>query len=110
MCKETVGFPGHFSHSLNTEELKHFGFGSLDRDSQLGGLSRRLAASVSELSVCTPTPSCTVEVFPLSELKWTVLENLHRSSGGQSLHELPSWRGLTGRKTLNSWDVPLQTR
>lgn len=110
MCKETVGFPGHFSHSLNTEELKHFGFGSLDRDSQLGGLSRRLAASVSELSVCTPTPSCTVEVFLLSELKWTVLENLPRSSGGQSLHELPSWRGLTGRKTLNSWDVPLQTR
>lgn len=56
MSKETVGFPGHFSYSLNTEELKHFGFGSLDRDSQLGGLSRRLEAPVSELSLCTPPP------------------------------------------------------
>lgn len=27
MCKETVGFPGHFPYSLNTEELKHFGLG-----------------------------------------------------------------------------------
>lgn len=47
-------------------------------------------------------PSCTGEVFLLPELKWTILENLHRLPGGQSQLELSSWRRLTGRKA--NWE------
>lgn len=57
--KETVGFPRHFSCSLNTGELKSFGSRSLDSEHKVGGVSREQTVPISELlllSFSAPLP------------------------------------------------------
>lgn len=54
-----MGFPGHFSCSLNAGGLKSLGLWSLDSEPKPGGISREQTVPISEqllLSFSTPLP------------------------------------------------------